>query len=111
MGGFGSGVGFGRREFLRGAAVAPLAWGVAGLVGGQDAVPGADGRFPGLVTRQRKPDTAGSAQVNREVDGGGDYAERAQSWTVGYGLTDRVGAYTEWFVLFPQGATEARAEH
>ena len=55
--------------------------------------------------------TAGSTQVNRAVDGGGDYAEWAQSWTVGYGLTDRVGAYTEWFALFPQGATEARAEH
>lgn len=55
--------------------------------------------------------TGGSTQVNRAVDTGGDYAEWAQSWTVGYGLTDRVGAYTEWFAFFPQGASEAQPEH
>lgn len=55
--------------------------------------------------------TAGSTQVNRSVDGGGDYAEWAQSWTVGYGLTDRLGAYTEWYAFFPKGATEPRTEY
>ena len=55
--------------------------------------------------------TAGSTQVNRAMDNGQDYAEWAQSWTVGYGLADRVGAYTEWFAFLPHGASEAQPEH
>jgi hypothetical protein len=55
--------------------------------------------------------TAGSTQVNRALDADGSYAEWAQSWTVGYGLTDRVAAYTEWFAFFPYAATEANTEH
>lgn len=33
------------------------------------------------------------------------YLTLAQSLTVGYTLTERVGAYTEWFAFFPSGAT------
>lgn len=33
------------------------------------------------------------------------YVEMAQSLTVGYGLTEKLGAYTEWFAFFPAGAT------
>ena len=33
------------------------------------------------------------------------YLTLAQSFTVGYTLTERVGAYTEWFAFYPSGAT------
>ena len=49
---------------------------------------------------------AGSTQANRARDDSGDeYTELAQSFTLGYTLTDKWGAYTEWFALFPAGAT------
>jgi hypothetical protein len=50
--------------------------------------------------------TGGSTQVNRTLDGvtSEPYAELAQSWTIGYSLSDRVGAYTEWFAFAPDGA-------
>lgn len=35
----------------------------------------------------------------------------AQSWTIAYTLTDKWGAYTEWFALIPDGAEMVRAEH
>lgn len=35
-----------------------------------------------------------------------DYLEFAQSLTIGYRLADRVGAYTEWFTIFPHGSIE-----
>jgi hypothetical protein len=51
-------------------------------------------------------ETGGQTVVNRALDDatGEPYAEFAQSWTIGYDLTDRVGAYTEWFVIAPDGA-------
>ena len=57
--------------------------------------------------------TGGSTQINRNVDEVvvDAYAEWAQSWTVNYGLHDRVGAYTEWFAFFPHSATSASTEH
>jgi hypothetical protein len=57
---------------------------------------------------------AGSTQGNRAMDGlGEDYVEYAQSVSLAYGLTDNVGAYTEWFAFFPQNARESGvgAEH
>jgi hypothetical protein len=50
--------------------------------------------------------TGGSTQVNRAIDGVSDrpYAEFAQSWTIGYSLSDHLGAYTEWFAICPDGA-------
>jgi hypothetical protein len=56
--------------------------------------------------------TAGSSQGNRRIDVTGEpYFEIAQSWTVGYSLTDRLGAYTEWYGLFPSGADVALPEN
>lgn len=57
--------------------------------------------------------TAGSTQFNRGVDGGTGqtYTEWAQSWTVAYGLTDELGAYTEWYGLFPAGADTEQTQH
>ena len=57
--------------------------------------------------------TGGSTQINRTIDEVvvDAYAEWAQSWTVNYGLHDRVGAYTEWFALFPHSAVSASTEH
>ena len=43
-----------------------------------------------------------STQGNLAVDAAGeDYLELTQSVSVGYSLSDRVGAYTEWFASFP----------
>jgi len=57
--------------------------------------------------------TAGSSQINRAVDGATNepFGLFAQSWTIGYGLTDELGAYTEWFVLVPDGADTERTQH
>lgn len=54
----------------------------------------------------------GSTQGNRFRDDSGDFFTLfAQSLTVGYGLTDRLSAYTEWFVLIPHGADTFRNQH
>jgi hypothetical protein len=57
--------------------------------------------------------TAGSTQFNRAPDvlTNDPYTEWAQSWTLGYTLSDSVGAYTEWFGLFPHSADSAETEH
>jgi len=57
--------------------------------------------------------TAGSTQFNRAIDGGtgNAYTEWAQSWTVGYSLHDRLGAYTEWFAIIPHSAETQKTEH
>lgn len=57
--------------------------------------------------------TGGSTQFNRAIDDGSSlsYTEWAQSWTVGYSLTDHVGAYTEWFAFLPHSAETAMPEH
>ena len=34
----------------------------------------------------------------------------AQSWTIAYTLTDRLGGYTEWFALIPSGANIAHTQ-
>jgi hypothetical protein len=48
----------------------------------------------------------GSTQGNAAVDDDGrSYLELAQSLTVGYALTKKLGAYTECFAFFPHGAT------
>lgn len=50
----------------------------------------------------------GSTQANRTLDDTGHaYVTLAQSFTVGYTLTERLGAYTEWFALFPTSAVAA----
>ncbi len=57
--------------------------------------------------------TAGSTQGNRRVDSttGQDYLEIAQSWTVAFSHNDRLGTYTEWFVLMPDGADTEQTQH
>jgi hypothetical protein len=57
--------------------------------------------------------TAGSTQFNRTIDGETDeaYVEFAQSWTIGYSLSDSWGAFTEWFCIVPDGADTARTQH
>ena len=57
--------------------------------------------------------TAGSTQFNRSIDDGAGeaFTEWAQSWTVGYSLIDRLGAFTEWFAIFPHSAETAAPEH
>ncbi|MDA1055639.1 MAG: transporter [Planctomycetota bacterium] len=57
--------------------------------------------------------TGGSTQFNRAIDAttSASYTEWAQSWTVVYALTDKFGAYTEWFAFFPTSADTAKPEH
>jgi hypothetical protein len=57
--------------------------------------------------------TAGSTQFNRALDEttNSSYTEWAQSWTIGYGLTEKLGGYTEYFGFFPSGADTARTQH
>jgi hypothetical protein len=57
--------------------------------------------------------TAGSTQLNRAIDEatGRAYTELAQSWTVGLSLSERVGAYAEWYAFFPHSADTAVSEH
>lgn len=55
---------------------------------------------------------AGSTQANMAVDDtNDDYLEFAQSFTIGYALTERLNAYTEWFMITPAGAIASRTEH
>ena len=57
--------------------------------------------------------TGGSTQFNRSLDerSGNAYTEWAQSWTIAYTLTERLGAYSEYFGLYPTGADSAVPEH
>jgi hypothetical protein len=57
--------------------------------------------------------TAGSTQFNRATDEatGHDYTEWAQSWTVGYSLTEQLGAYTEWYSFIPHSANSVDSQH
>jgi len=57
--------------------------------------------------------TAGSTQFNRVLDDitNEPFVEVAQSWTVGYGLTEKLGAYTEFFGLFPAGSDTQGPEY
>jgi hypothetical protein len=56
--------------------------------------------------------TAGSSQINKSVDDDGtDYVEFAQSWTFGFGWTDRLSSYAEFFCFVPSGASTAKPEY
>ncbi len=54
-----------------------------------------------------------STQFNNALDGGTGhkYTEWAQAITINYNLAERVGAYTEWFGLFPSGADTEQVQH
>ena len=55
----------------------------------------------------------GSTQFNRAIDEvtDRDYTEWTQSFATGCALTDRVGAYAEWFAFFPHSADTAKPKH
>lgn len=57
--------------------------------------------------------TAGQTKADRALDDvtGDPYLQFSQSWTVGYTLTEPLGAYTEWFVLAPDGADTNHTEN
>ncbi len=53
-----------------------------------------------------------STQVNRTLDDADVwYAEFAQSVTINYTLTEKLGGYTEWFAFFPAGSADALPQH
>jgi len=55
---------------------------------------------------------AGSSQGFRSVDDTGEFHfVFAQSMSAAVSLTETVGAYAEWFALFPSGAATAPTEH
>jgi len=55
----------------------------------------------------------GSTQVNQFTDAqtGSDYAQWAQSFSFGYGLSETTNAFTEWYVIAPAGADTNRTMH
>ena len=55
----------------------------------------------------------GSTQVNQFADTqtGNDYAQWAQSFSFGYGLTETTNAFTEWYVIAPARADTDRTMH
>ena len=55
----------------------------------------------------------GSTQANMGLDDetNRDFVEFAQAFTIGYTLTEKWGAYTEWFVIAPAGAASIRTQH
>jgi hypothetical protein len=57
--------------------------------------------------------TAGQTKADRAIDEvtGDPFLEFSQSWTVGYSLADSLGAYTEWFVIAPDGADTNHTEN
>jgi hypothetical protein len=56
---------------------------------------------------------AGSTAANMAIDDvtGDKFLEFAQAFTIGYTLTEKVGAYTEWFMITPSGAETVRTQH
>ena len=53
---------------------------------------------------------AGSTQINRVRDDSAHfYTEVAQSLSFAYTLSDRLGAYTEWFAFFPTSGLDSSA--
>lgn len=57
--------------------------------------------------------TGASTQFNMSIDpdSGRKYTEFAQSWTVGYSLTEKWSAYTECYGLFPSGADTVKPQY
>jgi hypothetical protein len=55
----------------------------------------------------------GQTKGDRAIDEitGDPFLEWSQSWTVNYSVAERVGLYTEWFVIAPDGADTNHTEH
>ena len=60
-----------------------------------------------LITSMSVP-TGSTAFTANQVETGVDLI---YAWTINDFLTDKLGAFTEWFVLIPSGARTARTEH
>ncbi len=54
---------------------------------------------------------AGSTQWNQAVDGTEQFSSFAQSVTIGYTLTEKLGGYTEWYGIMPHGAIDILPEY
>lgn len=54
---------------------------------------------------------AGSTQWNQAADGTEQYSSFAQSVTIGYTFTEKLGGYTEWFGIMPHDANEVLPEY
>jgi hypothetical protein len=56
---------------------------------------------------------AGSTTGNLGLDDATnrEFLEFAQAFTIGYTLTEQLGAYTEWFMITPAGAESIRTTH
>jgi len=54
-----------------------------------------------------------STQANLAIDdlAGDEFLEFAQAFTIGYTLTEKLGAYTEWFMITPAGAEITPTQH
>jgi hypothetical protein len=75
-----------------------------------DSLPGANWLYGWDITENIG--TGGSTQINKSIDDDGTrYYEVAQSWTVNFALTDRLGTYTEWFMFAPSGASGAKPQY
>lgn len=75
-----------------------------------DVLPGVNWLYGWDITERLS--TGGSTQVNKSVDDDGtNYYEFAQSWTVGFGWTNRLGSYIELFSHHPSGASSAKPEY
>jgi hypothetical protein len=57
--------------------------------------------------------TGAQSKADRALDDvtGRPFLELSQSWTINYALAEQVGAYTEWFVIAPDGADSNHTEH
>lgn len=83
----------------------------AGLFSADEALPGLNWTYGWEINDLIS--AGGSTQFNRTMDEmtDGAYTQWAQSWVLGCTLTDRVGAYAEWFAFFPHSADTAKPKH
>lgn len=56
---------------------------------------------------------AGQTFFDRAIDDvtSDSYTEWSTSWSIGYTLTEKLGAYTEWYALLPHSADAVKPEH
>lgn len=53
-----------------------------------------------------------NSQMNRRLDDGGHYyTEAIQTANIEYELSEKLNAFTEWFVFVPSGAVSAQTQH
>jgi len=52
-----------------------------------------------------------STGINTVTEAGDDFVQFHQSWTIGYNLTEKLGAYTEWFGIYTTDAASTAPEN